>query len=132
MRNLGSSIEFREQPWPAIAARLHGVLDDSATYEPVLDIVDSVIAFEAEALLAGTTSMFDLVVTPKPITPPPVDVVVVRSLYGRITIEHISHTGRNDRIERPAQEGVALFWRFMIEKFVHPTPTGAPPDQEIP
>lgn len=133
MRTLGWSTEFRETPWPTIAARLHGALDDSATYEPVLDIVDSIIAFETDALLAGTTSMFDLVVTPKPVTPPPVDIVTVRSAYGWITIEHITHTGRNDRIQRPAQDGVALFWRFMIEKFgIHPTPTGAPPDRPSP
>ncbi|GAA4578636.1 hypothetical protein GCM10023176_54940 [Micromonospora coerulea] len=133
MRTLGWSTEFRERSWPTIAARLHGALDDSAAYEPVLDIVDSIIAFEAEALLAGTTSMFDLIVTPKPVTPPPVDVVTVRSGSGWIAIEHITHTGRNDRIQRPAQDGVALFWRFMIEKFgIHPTPTGAPPDRPSP
>ncbi|MEV4630512.1 hypothetical protein AB0J90_30050 [Micromonospora sp. NPDC049523] len=109
---------------------MHAVLDSSTTYEPVLDIVDSVIAFEAENLLAGITSMTDLIVTAVPVTPAPVDVIVVRSAHDWVTIEHLAHTGRNDRIARPAQDGVALFWRFVIEKFgIHPTATGAPPDQ---
>ncbi|MGC4897447.1 hypothetical protein [Micromonospora sp. DT31] len=129
MRTLGWPFEFRAQPWPSIASHLHGALDGSAAGRTVLDIVDSIIATGAEALLAGTTSMFDVVVTPKPVTPAPVDVVVVRQTYGTVTIEHLTHTGRNDRIQQPAHEGVALFWQFMIEKFgVHPTPTGAPPD----
>ena len=37
---------------------------------------------------------------------------------GLVLIEHLSVTGRNDRIERPVDEAVPLFWRFMIEKFV--------------
>jgi hypothetical protein len=129
VRTMGWQYEFREKPWPAIATQLHSVLDNSGRYEPVLDIVDSVIAFEADTLLAGITSMTDLIVTAKPVTPPPVDVVAVRSTDGWVTIEHLTHTGRNDRIRRPSADGVALFWRFMIEKFgIHPTPTGAPPD----
>ncbi|MGW4460663.1 hypothetical protein [Micromonospora sp. NPDC004704] len=109
---------------------MRAVLDSSTTYEPVLDIVDSVIAFEAENLLAGATSMTDIIVTAVPVTPAPVDVIVVRSAYNWVTIKHLAHTGRNDRIARPAQDGVALFWRFVIEKFgIHPTATGAPPDQ---
>jgi hypothetical protein len=73
--------------------------------------------------------MTDLIVTSRPISEPPLDVVTVRHAHGSIVIEHVTHTGRNDRIERPARDGVALFWRFMIEKFgVHPTPTGASPD----
>src|SRR5690349_11439868 len=108
MRTLGWPHEFREQPWPDIAARLHAVLDGSADYQPVLDIVDSIIAFETENLLAGVSSMTDVIVTSKPVTPPPVEVVVVRYAHGWITLEHLSHTGRNDRIERPAEEGVAL------------------------
>lgn len=130
MRTLGWSSGFRAKPWPDIAEQLHSVLDSRATYSPVLDIVDSVIAFEAETLLAGCTSMTDLIVTSAPVTPPPVDVIAVRSADGWITIAHHTHTGRDERIARPAQDGVALFWRFMIEKFgIHPTPTGAPPDR---
>lgn len=129
MRTLGPTTPFREQPWSDIATRLHRVLDNSTSYEPMLDIVDSIIAFEAEPQLAGCTAMTDLIVTSRPISSPPLDVVTVRHLYGFVTIEHVTHTGHNDRIERPAKDAVALFWRFMIEKFgVHPTPTGAPPE----
>jgi hypothetical protein len=50
--------------------------------------------------------------SPSSLTPPIAD---------KVRIEHLSVTGRNDRIERPVDESVALFWRFMIEKFgVHP------------
>jgi hypothetical protein len=36
---------------------------------------------------------------------------------GCVLIEHLSITGRNDRIERPVAEAVPLFWRFLVEKF---------------
>ena len=68
--------------------------------------------------------MHDLWVASSPIQDPPLDVIVVRapgSLYepsaGNVLIEHLSVTGRNDRIERPAIDAVPLFWRFAIEKF---------------
>ncbi len=129
MRTLGWPTPIRDRPWPEIAAFLHGALDSSSSYEPVLDIVDSIITLEVEAHLAGCTSMHDLIVAARPISPAPLDVVILRQAYGVVTIEHVTHTGRNDRISRPAQDGVALFWRFMIEKFgVHPTRTGAPSD----
>ena len=51
--------------------------------------------------------------------------------YLRPPAQRVTHTGRNDCIERPATEAVGLFWRFMIEKFgVHPTPSGAPGDRD--
>jgi hypothetical protein len=50
--------------------------------------------------------------------------VVVRSAVSvrppaaeKVVIESCSLTGRIVRIERPVAETVALFWRFMIEKF---------------
>jgi hypothetical protein len=32
-------------------------------------------------------------------------------------VEHLSTTGRDDRIARPAIHAVPLFWRFMAEEF---------------
>ena len=75
----------------------------------MLDIVDSIIAFEAEPQLGGCTSMTDLIITSRPISSPPMDVVSVGHLAGFVTIEHATHTGHNDRLERPARDAVALF-----------------------
>ena len=134
MRSLGWPYPFREKPWADIAARFHDVAQRSTEYQSMADIVDSVIDSGASAQLAGCTSMFDLLVTSRPIQDPPVDVIAVRyaASYrpvpaGHVLIEHLAHTGRSDRILRPSSEAVALFWRFMIEKFgIHPSPTGAP------
>jgi hypothetical protein len=60
--------------------------------------------------------MTDLIVTSRPISEPPLDVVTFVTHMARSSSKHVTHTGRNDRIERPARDGVALFWRFMIEK----------------
>lgn len=130
MRTLGWSAPFPDHTWCDIAGRLHDLLDGRPAYEPVLDIVDSVIAFGVEPYLAGLTSMTDLIVTTRPIVPPPLEVVIMRHMLGSVGIEHVTHTARNDKIERPADEAVGLFWRFVIEKFgIHPTSTGADPRQ---
>ena len=123
------------------AARLWQILEEVKRlrresvrlFEDVAAIVDRMATAHErgviEAHLAGCTSMTDLIVVARPISPPPLDVVIVRHVHGSVTIEHVTHIGRNDRIERAVPEAVALFWRFMIEKFgVHPTATGAPPD----
>jgi hypothetical protein len=87
-------------------------------------VAQSVIDTGATSMLAGCTSMHDIIVVATPLPDPPYDIVAVRapgSLYppsaGMVLIEHVSGTGRDDRIERPAAEAVPLFWRFMIEKF---------------
>jgi hypothetical protein len=68
--------------------------------------------------------MHDLLVVPRPIAPPPYDVIRVCSPSslrpvppGGVIIEHLAATGNNERISRPADESVSLFWRFVIEKF---------------
>jgi hypothetical protein len=95
--------------------------------QPMVDIVENVLTSGAHAHLAGLSSMTDLIVAARPVSEPPVEVVIVRLQWGTVTIEHVSHNGRNDKISRPASDAVRLFWRFMIEKFgVHPTQTGAP------
>ena len=88
------------------------------------DIADSVLACGGEHRLAGLMSMHDLVVTARPVPAHrPIEVVVVRSPSsgyvgpGGVFIEHRSGTGHDDRIHRPGDEAVPLFWRFMIEKF---------------
>ena len=84
---------------------------------------------EADRHLAGLTFMTDLVVVTRPVPEPPMDEVIVRWQWGFVEIEHVAHTGRNDKIRRPADQAVRLFWRFMIEKYgIHPSSSGAAAD----
>lgn len=96
-------------------------------------IVKSILESGQDNDLAGCTAMFDLIVVPRPLKEPPYDVVAVRSpfslrppLPGRVRIEHLSLSGRDDVIDRPVDQAVPLFWRFMIEKF------GVAPDVRAP
>ena len=90
----------------------------------MVDIVDSVIESRTADLLAACTSMHNLIVVTVPIPKPPYDVVVVRApgslgkpADGQGVIEHLSTTGHDDRIHRPVEDAVPLFWRFTIEKY---------------
>jgi hypothetical protein len=95
----------------------------------LVDVVDSVITAGAQDRLAGSSSgliaIVELLTVPRPVPEPPYDVVAVRSprssgtisKSGRVVIEHLACSGRDERIERPASEAVPLFWRFMIEKY---------------
>jgi hypothetical protein len=94
-----------------------------------VEIVDSVLSHRADQYLAVTTSMHDLIIALKPVGDPPMDVIAVRapgSLRhhppGTVVIEHLSVLGAHTRIERPEQEAVALFWRFVESEFgISPT-----------
>lgn len=121
VRTLGHPYEFNPRPWPELLQQSADI-EALGHFEP---IVRSVIDAARTDLLAGTFWMNDLAVVPTPIPETPLDVLVVSS-YGSlhpsfapgiIRIEHRSVTGRNDVIERPSDEAVALFWRFVIEKF---------------
>ena len=87
-------------------------------------IVDSVVRSNATERLAARTAMHDLIVVVTPIPDPPYEVVAVRApgslrppRANHLLIEHLSVTGHDDRLERPVDDAVPLFWRFMIEKF---------------
>lgn len=102
-----------------------------AEHDPSLqylaDITESIRASGVADLLAGrvATHVHDLCVTSMPISEPPVEVIVVRtpdSLWhrarpGRVVVEHLTNSGRDDKIERSSDEAVPLFWRFCLEKF---------------
>ncbi len=90
----------------------------------LVEVVASVIETESTEVLAGLTSMHDIIVTSTPIPDAPLDVVAVRAPgflqppeTGQVLVEHLAVSGHNDRIQRPATEAVPLFWRFIIEKF---------------
>ncbi|MDT4935443.1 MAG: hypothetical protein QOK11_3335 [Pseudonocardiales bacterium] len=94
----------------------------------LVEIVDSVTESGLSPHLAATTSMHDLIVASMPLMLPPFDVVAVRAPGsiraapdGEVLIEHLTPTGRDERITRPVAEAVPLFWRFVTEKFgLHP------------
>jgi hypothetical protein len=59
-----------------------------------------------------------LIVVSTPVPDPPYGVAIVRAqTTGHVRIEHLSRTGYHEDIERPQEEAVPLFWRFMMEKF---------------
>jgi hypothetical protein len=115
---------FHPKEWADIRAFLGGIAETSPQFTYLVDIIDSIIASDRGAVLGATTWMHDLIIAPLPQMDPPFDVIAVRApgslsppAKGNVLIEHLTVTGRNDRIERPAAEAVPLFWRFAIEKF---------------
>jgi hypothetical protein len=119
-----ASVGFQPRPWREIREFVASMAARDARFAYLVDIVDSVLAAGQSDALCATTSMHDLIVVPAPVPDPPFDVIAVRapgSLHapaaGKVLIEHLSLTGRDDRIERPTVEAIPLFWRFIIEKF---------------
>lgn len=119
----GHHYPFRDRGWPDVRAFL-GSLDWGEHPNYPLDIVDSVLSCGAERYLAVDTSMHDLIVTVKPVVDPPMDVIVVRAPgsirshpVGTVLIEFISTVGKLTRSERPAEEAVVLFWRYVESEF---------------
>ena len=121
---------FSVRPWDEIRDFYRSIATNSVNFQAVLDIADSVIASKRTDDLAAHTSMHDLLVRPTPVHDGGKDFVAVRAsgtfarsgaVIGSIAIEHVSETGRDDRLVRPVSEAVPLFWRFMIEKWgIHP------------
>jgi hypothetical protein len=126
MRSFGWAHTFIPQPWPDVRRKYVDLAEQVPEFVVLVSIVDSVIQSGSDQALAATTSMHDLLVTDVPIQEPPLEVITVSapvgslrapSARGRVRIEHLAHTGRNDCIERPPAEAVPLFWRFVQEKF---------------
>jgi hypothetical protein len=126
---MGRRTPFQPWPWPDLADKFRDAARRYPNCEHMVDVVDSIIAAGAEDRLAGSSSghisIVELLVVPRPLPEPPYDVVAVRSpksfriksAPGCVLIEHLTCSGHNERIERPASEAVPLFWRFMIEKY---------------
>lgn len=124
VRTLGWTYPFMPLPWPDIRTQFRETATRHPDFEHMAAIADSVIFANATEALAGSTSMFDLLVVRTPIAEPPYDLIWVSSpasirpvSTGHVVIEHITVTGNNDRISRPSDDAVRLFWRFTIEKF---------------
>jgi hypothetical protein len=115
---------FRQRPWDEIDAEFAALAESHPQFAHMSAIVKSVLSAGAAGDLAAFTSLRDLMVVAQPIPELPYDLVAVRApgglhppSEGHVLIEHMTVTGRNDRIERPVDEAVPLFWRFMIETF---------------
>jgi hypothetical protein len=98
--------------------------DTYPDFRYMIDIIDSVVDSGADELLAGSTSMHDLMVVPRPIGVYVREMIAIRAPgsirpvpAGQMRIEHLSSTGLNDSVDRPPSQAVALFWRFVIEKY---------------
>lgn len=117
--------EFKARSWSDMVDFYEDMTTRMPAFEYLVDIVRSIDASPNEHHLAATTSMHDLLVVDTPIPGPPIEVLRVSAPAGSmlpardgwVAIEHLSHSGRNDRIERPVAEAVPLFWRFVLEKF---------------
>jgi hypothetical protein len=114
---------FTATAWTDIAARFDDLTGRYPEFRYLADIVVSVLAWQGADRLTASISTYDLVVTARPVPEQPFEVVVVRSPLsghvgpGAVLIEHRSPAGHDEWIVRPSAEAVALFWRFMTEKF---------------
>ena len=77
MRTHGWPYPFRQREWPDIADFLGGMAATHPNLQHMSEIVSSVIDSGSTDLLAGCTSMHDLIVVATPIPDPPYDVVAV-------------------------------------------------------
>jgi hypothetical protein len=122
---------FHAQPWDEVLYTYRHASGRDGSLSYLVAIVESVVDSPSRELIVGRVSshVYDLNVAAAPVGAPPTETVIVRtsrslrhaSKPGSVIIEHSSATGRDDRIERPVDEAVALFWRFMIEKFGVPS-----------
>lgn len=121
---MGWPYPFSSADWSDIESRYEAISREHPEFEHLLAIVRSIRRSGIEDLLAGMTSMHDLIVAAAPVPSPPIDTIAVRApgsisapSNGCVLIEHLAVTGRNDRVERPVEGATPLFWRFVIEKF---------------
>jgi hypothetical protein len=70
---------FSSRPWEEVASFMGGLAERDESFAYMAAVVRSVLDSGAAQSLAGTTSMHDLVVTSRPVTEPPLDVVIVRA-----------------------------------------------------
>lgn len=71
MRTLGRTTPFAERPWSEIAQFLKDVAAAHPDFVHMQRVAESVIAEQATGLLAGCTSMHDILVVSRPIPGPP-------------------------------------------------------------
>jgi hypothetical protein len=121
---MGWPYRFKEQSWADVSLFEREVWGNDSRGRYLLDIIDSVLVSGVCDQLAVTTSMHDLLIVGRPVPDPPMDVLLVRApdsvratTIGHVLIEYKANSGRDTVIERPVEEAVRLFWRFVDEKF---------------
>ncbi len=122
VRDFSWTVPFPDHPWAKIDQHLSRMSDLHPEFRHMSEIVKSVLESDGASTLAGFTSMHDLLVVVRPVPEhwTPVRIFAPNSPFvprGMVRIEHLSSTGRLERIDRPVAEAVPLFWRFMKEKF---------------
>lgn len=116
--------EFAERSWDETREFLRMVSWRAGEADHLFEIIDSVLESGADRLLVVTTSMHDLLVAPRPVSSPPIDVVAVRApssprtpADGHVLIEYLGRHCSGTAIERPVSDAGPLFWRFMHIEF---------------
>jgi len=124
VRSMAWRHEFEPRPWSDLSEFYERMATKDQAFGYLVDIVRSIEVSPGRDRLAATTSMHDLLVVDQPISSLPIEMLRVSAPgslspapAGSVVIEHFSHSGRNDRVERPVVEAVPLFWRFVLEKF---------------
>lgn len=124
MSSRGRPYPLSPQPWDEIRAFFDDVALKAAGSAHMTSIPRSVLDEGGTQWLAGATSMHDLIVGLIPISDVPGPVIVVRApgsvsapAVGQVRIEYLPVAGRATRIDRPVEETVPLFWRFVHEEF---------------
>jgi hypothetical protein len=81
-------------------------------------IAKSILASSVRRELWGFVTLDKFVVGEMPRREPPFDCIVITvPRHDAVRIEHRTHTGHNDVIERPVADATRLFWRFVDEKW---------------
>jgi hypothetical protein len=124
--------QFQATPWAQLADHYWELTDATPVYLTIIEIIDSVRASGAGSWLAAARTIGALNVVSVDAAEPPYSVISVsiipagRTAPGVVQVEHVSCSGLTEVIVRPLDNGVPLFWRFVIEKFgVQPAATSA-------
>ena len=113
MSTFGHPYDFTPRSWDELARE-----SESESHSYARPIIESIRQSNVSDQLAGALWLGGLAVAAVPITGPPIELLRVSAPRpGIVRILHQTHTGRNDEIDRPAADAVALFWRFTSEKF---------------
>lgn len=123
MTGFGWHYPLRDQGWADTRTHLEQVNWLPGQAEHLYALIDSVLASGADALLAVSTSMHDLLIAPKPLRESAVDVVRVCApshpnlADGMVRIMFVGVDSRITKIEQPVSETVRLFWQFLDTEF---------------
>lgn len=113
-------------PWDEIQHKYHELARSWPGNRFFAEIVDSVVSCARTEELAAYPALDGLRVARRPLVEPPVDLVLVNPSTpylhpilreGFVRIEHLATMGHDEVVDAPVADAVALFWRFMIEKF---------------